>query len=618
MRELRTWERRLVQAVAIGFSGYFIYAIAVTAPFHVTRPAYLCLSFVLVFALYPATRRSPKDRISIVDYILCAATIGFTLFFFSQANYYAFKPGLLRTQDLVVGTVAVVLSIEACRRVLGLPLPILTLAAMAYVIWGYLLPGELGHRGFSYARLMGQMFSFDGIYGTVTGIYATYVLLFVIFGAIIQATGTGEFLIALSNALVGKVKGGTAKTAVVSSAVTGSIMGSGAANVAVTGTFTIPLMKKSGFPAHIAGAIETVSSSGGVLLPPIMGSAAFVLAAFTQTPYRDVALISFLPALLFYWGVYIQVHFMAGRLNIVTVDQGSESALALLKRGGHMLLPVVLVLALIFWGMTPYRAGLWAIAATIALHYIKPVTGKRLKITELISAFGDGAIMQLAVGASAGVIGIIIAALVLPGLPLKIASLAVALSQGSLAVLLFLMIIVSYVFGMGIPMVAAYVILAVIAAPALVEVGVPELHAHLIIMWFSLSALWTPPVAVGAFVASGIAGAPANAIGWSSVRLGIGLYIIPYLMAFGHILGGTLPEIIFAAISIAIGLYCFAAAIEGYTKRPLLPWERLAFTGLAVIALYPDVTLRSAAVAIFVLYQIVSNRDRIGWLARRA
>ncbi len=277
-------------------------------------------------------------------------------------------------------------------------------------------------------------------------------------------------------------------------------------------------------------------------MPPIMGSAAFVLASFTRIPYHEVALYSFLPALLYYWALYIQVDFLSHRLAI-PVAKDAPPVLDVLKKGGHMLIPIVLVFVLIFVGMTPYRAALWTIGATILLHYIRPLEGKRLSLKDMLMTFGDGAKLQLTVGASAGVIGVIIAMLVLPGLPLKIASFAVGVSHGNLMVLLFLMIITSYIFGMGIPMVAAYIVLAVIAVPALEEIGLPLFNAHLIIMWFSLAALWTPPVAVGAFVASGIAGASPNRIGWYAAKLGIGLYIIPFLMAYGTIINGTVPEI---------------------------------------------------------------------------
>ena len=444
----------------------------------------------------------------------------------------------------------------------------------------------------------------------VTGIYSTYVMLFVILGAVIQAFGMGNFLLDLSNALVGRLKGGTAKTSVMSSATVGMIMGSGAANVAVTGSFTIPLMKRVGYPAHIAGAIETVASAGGVLMPPIMGSAAFVLASFTRIPYHEVALYSFLPALLYYWALYIQVDFLSHRLAI-PVAKDAPPVLDVLKKGGHMLIPIVLVFVLIFIGMTPYRAALWTIGATILLHYIKPLEGKRLSLKDMLMTFGDGAKLQLTVGASAGVIGVIIAMLVLPGLPLKIASFAVGISHGNLMVLLFLMIITSYIFGMGIPMVAAYIVLAVIAVPALEEIGLPLFNAHLIIMWFSLAALWTPPVAVGAFVASGIAGASPNKIGWYAAKLGIGLYIIPFLMAYGTIINGTIPEILFAAISIAVGLYGFAAATEGYTHRYLPVWERLIYAVVSVLAMFPMLEIRVVGLALFALVWSIDRRKRL-------
>lgn len=620
MRQLQGFERNLTDIVAVGFALFFMYAIATTTPFYVTSPLYICLCYVLIFCLYPTRRGSAGSRIAPLDWLLCALTIAVTAYFFKEYTYYIEKPGLMRTQDIVVGSVALLLSVEACRRVLGWALPILAAVAMAYALWGFVIPGMLGHRGYSFERAVGQIFGFDGIYGSVTSIYSTYVLMFVVFGAVVQACGLGDFLLRLSTTLVGRLKGGTAKTAVVSSAAVGMIIGSGAANVAVTGSFTIPLMKRKGYPAHAAGAIETVASAGGVLMPPIMGSTAFLLASFTQIPYREVALYSFAPALLFYWGIYVQVHFLSHRLGIAREDS-TESAWRVMRQGGHMLLPILLVFFLIFYGTTPYRAGLWAIAATFLMHYVMPLDRGRMGVREALLTFAEGARLQLTVGASAGVIGVIIAMLVLPGLPLKVASFAVALSQGSLLVLMLLMIIVSYIFGMGIPAVAAYIILAVIAVPALVEVGLPLFNAHLIIMWFSLSALWTPPVAVGAFIASGIAGADASRIGWYAVRLGIGLYVIPFLMAYGTIVSGTWPEIVYASVAIGAGLYSFAAVIEGHTHRPLQLWERQLYGAIAVVTLFPEPLARAVGLAALAAVLLHEHRTalaaRLGRTGRR-
>jgi TRAP-type uncharacterized transport system fused permease subunit len=290
---------------------------------------------------------------------------------------------------------------------------------------------------------------------------------------------------------------------------------------------------------------------------------------------------------------------MISKKLAIPPQESAESPWSVLKSNGHMLLPIALVFALIFYGTTAYRAALWAIAAMLALHYLLPYGGKRMNLKELLFTFGEGAKLQLAVGVSAGVIGIIVSMLVLPGLPLKIGSFAVMLSQGNLVVLMFLMIITSYIFGMGIPAVAAYIILAILAVPALIEAGLPEFNAHLIIMWFSLSAIWTPPVAVGAFIAGSIAGASASKIGWYSVKLGIGLYIIPFLMAFGTIINGTWQEILFAAFCIAVGLYGFAAAAEGYARRALAIWERVLFLALAVLAMYPETAIRLVGLVLF-------------------
>ena len=610
MRHLEGFQRNAVNFIAVGFALFFIYGIIVTLPFYILSPLYICLSLVLVFCLYPATKRSPKNKFSVYDLILCVLITAVTIFFFKEYEWYVDKAGPSRTKDIIMGTVALLVNFEACRRVLGWPLPILFLVALMYVLFGYVVPGSLGHIGFDYERAIGQIFSFDGIYGEVCSVFSTYVLLFVIFGAVIQSCGISNFLINLSKCLVGRLKGGTAKTAIVSSGIIGSVIGSGAANVAITGSFTIPIMKKAGYPPHIAGAIETVASSGGILMPPIMGSAAFILVDIYQhfIPGCHPYILSTCTS--FFLGVYIQAHFISYKLDIAqTTDTGSLASV--LKEGGHMLVPVLLIFILIVIGMTPYRAGIWAIVVTLLVHFLKPIDGKRLSFKEVINTFGEGIKLQLSVAASTGIIGAIIAMLVLPGLPLKVASFAVELSQGSLFIMLILMIITSYIFGMGIPMVAAYIILAVIAVPALIELGVPLFTAHLIIMWYSLDSCWTPPVAIGAFVASGIAKASPNKIGWYSVKLGISLYVIPFLMAYGYIINGAIPQILLSAACIAIALYCFAAATEGFTKRKLIFMEIVIYGIAAVLLIVPLTLTRISGFALFGILFFRENKSAI-------
>jgi TRAP transporter 4TM/12TM fusion protein len=609
LRQLKGYKNKMVNIIAIVFALFFIYAIYATLPYNITRPLYICFSFTLVFCLYPATSKSPKDTITAIDFLLVIITIAVTCFFiYSYQHFYSVKSGVFRPVDIFVGTVAILLSIEACRRVLGWSLPILAAISLFYAMFGNLIPGTLGHRGYSYSRVMTQVFGFEGIYGSITGTYSTYVLLFVIFGAIISVTGMSELLMDISNCLVGRLKGGIAKTAIISSALVGTVMGSGAANVAVTGAFTIPMMKKAGYPAHLAGAIETVASAGGVLMPPIMGSAAFLLATFTGVPYREVALYSFMPAILFYWGIFVQVHYMSCRLDIPQAEK-TDSIGKVLKTRGYLLIPVLLIFILIFCGLNAYRAALWAIGVTVVISYILP--SNRVPIKQMLLAFGDGAKNSLAVGASAGIIGIILVSLVLPGLPLKLSSWAVMISNGNLFIMLLLMIVVSYIFGMGLPMVASYIILSIIAVPALIEIGLPVFVSHLIIMWFSLAALWTPPVAVGAFVASGIAGASPNKIGFASVRLGVALYVIPFLMAYGKIINGTVWEIFASAFFVGVALASFAAFIEGFTKRSVLLYERIIYAAAAVLLTIPSIYTRIFGLVLYIIIHYWPNRKKV-------
>lgn len=611
MRRLEGLQKTVVDIIAAGFAFFTIYAVLYTVPFYVTLPLYICLNFILIFCLYPASKKSPGNRMTVLDLFLCLMSVIVTVFFLHEYSYYVNKAGLFRPIDTFMGTVTLLLGVEVCRRVLGWALPILTILGLAYALWGFVIPGPLGHPAFSYNRVLSQVFSFNGIYGTITAVYATYVMLFVVFGQIIQATGMSTFILELSDSILGKVRGGTAKTAALSSAGVGMVCGSGAANVAITGAFTIPLMKKVGYPPYIAGAIETVAGAGGVLMPPIMGSAAFLLATFTNTSYRNVCIISFLPAILYYWGLYIQIHFISYKYNIRQItEENRESLWNVMKRSGHMLIPIATIFVLIFEGITPYRAAIWSIAVTLLAHYIRPVGGKRMTPREVFHHFGEGVKLQLSVGSNAAIIGAFIVAVVLPGLPLSMASFGIWLSHGNLLILIALTAVVSYIFGMGIPMVASYIILEVIAVPTLREAGVPLLTANLVIMWYSLAALWTPPVCVGAFVASGIAHCSPNKIGWYACRLGVALYVIPLLMVYGTIISGTALQIFFATVCISISLYCFGATVEGYTNRRLFLWERFSYCIASLLTIYPHTASRLIGIAMFCMLYIVRSKGR--------
>lgn len=608
MRTLNKPWSKFTAIFALLFGLYFFLNAYIYFPYEVSYPLFIGGIFILIFILYPATKKGKgTDRPSWLDIILILACIAFTLNFMLNYEYYVNKPGAYRTMDMIFAAIAVLVSIEACRRVLGNVMPIMAIVFILYAAYGHLIPtGNMwNHSMLSWKRILMYCYGMQGIYGTITQIYARYVLLFVIFGAVLEMSGLGDLLIQLSMALVGRLRGGVAKTAVVSSALVGSIMGSGPANVAVTGVFTIPMMKKSGWPSDLAGAVETVASSGGAIMPPIMGSVAFIVAANLGIPYQTVVAVSFLPAILFYLAVYIQTHFWSYRLDIKPIDKEEVPKIwPLLKKDGILLIPFVMIFVLIITGRSPCRS---AFISTLVIFAIC-LLFKHKKPVDVLKSFEKGTINSLTVAGSGGVIGVIVAVLTLSALPLKFSSIALKLAGGHLLPLIFLVFIVAYIFGMGMAVVPSYMLLATIAVPALMTAGLSQMTAHFVIMWFSLASMWTPPVAVSSFVASSIAQESPYKISKRAIPLGMGLYIIPFMFVYGKLLNGTVLEIILSGTTGMLAVVAAGAAMVGYTNVKLTVVERILFIGAAILLITETPALYIAGAVLFVATFLISYR----------
>ena len=666
------------------FPGLAIYA------FHFYLPLYVIFTAILTFIFYPARAGAPTRRPSAVDLLLCAGVVVFTVEYIMNFADRGDRAGLVLWTDVVMGTIAVIVSIEMCRRVLGWVLPLLGLFFFYYAMYGNYFPGRLLHKGFSYNEVVNFIYGTSGIFGVIANVYASYVFLFILFGVFLEKTKVGDVFIDLSYALVGRLRGGAAKASVVSSGLVGSVVGSGAANIVITGTFTIPLMKRAGYKPHYAAAVEAVSSIGGHLLPPIMGSAAFLVAAFTETDYGWIALISLVPALMYYFSVYMSVHFRSGLDGIHGLSKEElPELLPLLKKDGYLLLPVALLICRLVIGRSPFDAALWSIILAMVLGFFREDTrllalppvlarlvgrpgwstrndrleyqaakhlkklmesGKSLEVADteaaayleaakaeapgnplmenwpLLAGLGllivlpmaghtapeaifwsvlaaamlssprvldgleRGAINSLIIGVTAGVMGIVLAGVSMPGLGIKFSSIilgyssfldnAFGITGTALPVAILLCTVASYIMGMGMTITASYVLLSILAVPALVELGVPLLSAHLMILWLSQDASLTPPFALGAFIAAGVAGADPMRTGFASLKLGKALYIVPFLMAYTPINmtpGSEWFDIIIVWGSGFMGFFCTSASLEGYMRRKLEIWERIVF-----------------------------------------
>lgn len=603
-RQLTGKTSRIFSIIAAIFSLFYLYSAVAIVPFFIFLSMYLLFTAVLIFLLYPATKRSPRGRVTWVDLIfigLSVATIAYFIFAYEAMEE---RMGYVTAPDLIFGLICILIALETCRRVLGPMLPSMGLLFLLYCYFGPYMPGELQHKGLWVSRIVSYVYSESGIFGVVTRVYATFVLLFIIYGAFLQKSKVGDFFIDLAFSLVGRATGGAAKASVLSSGMVGTVLGSGAANIVITGSFTIPLMKRGGYSPAFASATEACASLGGMLMPPVMGAAAFVLAAFTGVPYLTVVVVSLVPAVLYYISLFFAVHFEACKLGIRGLPKEElPDFWKTLKRGWHLFIPLVVLVGLLVARYSPYFAAFYSIIACLVVASIKKET--RLYPRDIWDALVMGARNSLIVGCTAGVMGVVLSGVLLPGLALKFSSLVLSFSRGILPLAIIMVILASYVLGMGMTITASYIVLSILAAPALLEFGLPILMVHLIILWYSQDATVTPPFCLSAFIAAGIGGADPMRTGFISLRLAKALYIIPFLFVYTPLLmrrgiwiSATWPEIIVTWITCALGLVCSTAVLELYLFRRTKWYEAILLGVAAVIFFVPSYFCDLLALAI--------------------
>ena len=614
-RKLPGVARHLVTVLAAGFSLFFLYGAVGIISYEIFLGMYVGFTYILIFLLYPAGPGSPRHRITLPDGVLACLTAATVAYFIIGFETMMQRAGVVTPADLVFGVIAILVALEGCRRVLGPILPLVAIAFLLYDYFGAYFPGDLGHKGFSVSRIVGTVYSLEGVFGVVTNVYATFVILFIIFGAFLEKSKVGDLFVDLAFALVGRTAGGPAKAAVVSSGLLGTIMGSGAANVVITGTFTIPMMKRAGFQPHFAGAVEATASLGGALMPPVMGAAAFILAAFTETSYFEIIKISFIPAVLYYLMIFCQVHFYSRRQGLRGMAREDLPDLRALLRGRwHLFFPLAVLVGLLLVRFSPYYAAFFSIVAAVGAAALRADT--RMGPRKILEALCDGATNSLTVGATAGVMGVILAAVVLPGMALRFSSLVLSYSYGYLPLILLLTAVAAYILGMGMTITADYILLSILAGPALVQLGVPLVTAHLAILWFTQTATISPPFCISAFIAAGIAGAEPMRTGFMAMRLGSALLLMPYLMVYTPLLlGGTFFEVLASILTSALALLSVAAVFEGYIFMPMNRWERLALLVAAPFLLVPGPVTDLLGVATVLLVggrQWVRARRRAG------
>jgi len=553
--------------------------------------AILTLALPLAFVALPARRKTARAAVPWYDWLLAA--VGFGLMaYLTWAYQDVVDLILLRPTDVVfAGVILIPLSLEGLRRATGNTLPIIAIVFILYAVAGHFADGRLAARPTDWQKLTGYlMLDVNGILGVPLAVASTIVIAFLLFGQLLNTSGGSRFFTDVAMISMGRFRGGPAKIAVVASGFFGSISGSAVANVAATGVITIPMIKKTGYPAEKAAAIEAVASTGGQLMPPVMGASAFLMAEFLQIPYAEVVLAALLPGLLYYFALFVQADLEAAKLGAAGVgDEDIPSAKGVLS-GLYFIVPfAVLIVALFNFNQTPQMSALLGAAVLVVMALVFGYKGERPSPLQLIKAIRSAGLVSLDIIMVCVAAGIVIGVLGISGLGFNLTLALVQIGEGSLILLLLLSAGVCIILGMGLPTVGVYVLLAALVAPALVKVGVTPIAAHLYVMYFGMMSMITPPVAIAAFAAAGIAGSDPMKTGWASVRFGWMAYVVPFLFVMSPtllLIGETMP-IIQAIITALAGVWLVSIAIAGYFTRHLGWMLRVAFLISGLLALLP-------------------------------
>ncbi len=619
----------IITTLAIALSLYQLYTAGIAAlTALIQRTIHLGAILVLTFLMKPPFKKIKKDRLNIwvvIDWILAMAAIYCTTYICFNLTAIFERQGDWLLMDKIVSIVGTILVMEACRRVIGWIMTGICAVAILYAYFGPYMPDIIIHKGYSIERITTTLWlTTEGIFGLPIGVAATFVFVFVLFGAFLEVTGGGQFFIDLAYALTGRFSGGPAKTAVVASGFMGSVSGSAVGNVVATGSFTIPMMKKVGYRPHVAGAIEAAASTGGQLMPPIMGAGAFLMAEFTNTSYLTIIKVALIPAIMYYLTVLLFVHFEARKYGLEGQPKESlPKPLKVMRDGLHFIIPVGILIYVLMANYSPMMAGFVAVVSTLAaslaadtIRWItgawnlpdKPKTFGELASREfrmILTALESGAKNAVMVSVACAAAGIIVGMVTLTGMGLKFSSLVLDLSFGIEVFAILLIGGASLVLGMGLPVTASYIVLATLAGPALLDMGVPLLVSHMIVFWYSQDANVTPPVSLASFAGAGVAGANPMQTAFVSWKLAKGLYIIPIVMAYRPLLGmGKEYEllrwpVIWTMIVTTLGLVAFASALERYFIRKATFLETIFFILAAAGLFWPSYWADGAGLVLF-------------------
>ena len=595
---------KVIWVILLAFALFQLYtAIFGQYPAQIQRTVHLGFGLTLVFLLYPSRKKGSKKQITWYDYILAILAVFVGSYWVLNYESLVQSLGTLSIMEFVVGLLAILLVLEASRRAVGLPITIIAMLFLVYAYFGPYMPDFIAHRGQSVDSIVKLMFyTTDGILGTPLAVSSTFIFAFLLFGAFLVKTGVGEYFNDLALAVAGKLVGGPAKVAIFSSALQGTISGSSVANVVTSGAYTIPLMKRLGYKKDFAGAVEASSSTGGQLMPPIMGAAAFLMVEFIGRgiTYWEIAKAAAIPAVLYFAGIWIMTHFEAKRLGLRGLTEEEMPDRKQIFKKLYLLIPILVIIFIMSFGVSVIHSAMYGIIACIVVGIINPDV--KFGPREIIEALVDGARTALGVVAATACAGIIVGVVVKTGLGLSLATSLVDLAGGSILLTLFFVMIASLILGMGAPTTANYVITSTIAAPAIIALLAPDvaqsaaplvivLSAHFFVFYFGIIADITPPVALAAFAASGISGGDPIRTGIHSAKLAIAAFIIPYMIVLSPALlmiDVTFWEIVWVVFTAMLGMIAIGAGIIGYWYRPLLVVERLLLVAIGLLLVYPD------------------------------
>ncbi|KUO75826.1 MAG: hypothetical protein APF77_09135 [Clostridia bacterium BRH_c25] len=552
----------------------------------------------------------------IIDIVLAATNIFLSYYQIVLQERFIETAGVYSNFEKILSIAAIIVAIEIARRSIGKILPVIAVLFIAYALFGNNLSGIFRTVDFSLARIAPYLYtSSDGLYGQTLYVSAQFIFLFVLFGAILDMTGAGKFFVNIAFALTGKVCGGPAQAAIFSSMLMGTINGSGAANVVTTGTFTIPLMKKMGFKPAFAGAVEAVASNGGQIMPPVMGAVAFLMAEMTGIDYGKIVIAALPAAILYYVTLSMSVYVEANKRQIpVTPESERLKPGKIMKEGWIYLVPLIVLMGMLIRGYSAQKAGFFGIIVSFMIGFIKSRENMNLK--RFAQALEEAASGIAPIASACLLAGIVMGILNMTGLGLKISSIIVDLSNGHLIIALILAMLTSLLLGMGLPTSAAYMVLAILVAPAIVKMGVSQMGAHLFILYFGALSTITPPVALSTFAASGIAGSGMWETGFEAMKLAIAGFIIPFIFAYSPelLLAGDIEKIILVLITALIGCIVLAIGLGGWYKVKLSQISRLLLTGGAILLIMPRPIIANVigaiitAVVLFVEIKVVKKK----------